>query len=99
VGVVVVILSTLWLWVKTLELAVSMAAVLFVVALLGASSWSPDTTSYRLIVFIGLVFLCFIFFIFDLLCKRFSSSPCIGSAILALFIKRGEILFLEMERH
>jgi hypothetical protein len=46
-----------------------------------------------------LVFLCFIFFIFDLLCKRFSSSPCIGSAILALFIKRGEILFLEMERH
>jgi hypothetical protein len=35
----------------------------------------------------------FFCFIFDLLCKRFSSPPCIGSAVAALFIKRGESLF------
>jgi hypothetical protein len=32
-------------------------------------------------------------FFFDLLCKRFSSSPCIGSAVTALFIKQDESLF------
>jgi hypothetical protein len=37
-----------------------------------------------------LVFRIFIFFIFDLLCKRFSLPSCIGSAVMALFIKRGE---------
>jgi hypothetical protein len=36
---------------------------------------------------------CFLLFIFDLLCKRIASSPCIGSAVVALFIKRGESLF------
>jgi hypothetical protein len=29
-------------------------------------------------------------------CKRFSSPPCIGSAVMVLFIKRGESLFREM---
>jgi hypothetical protein len=38
-------------------------------------------------------FPCFLFFIFDQLCKRFFSLPCIGLAVMALFIKRGESLF------
>jgi hypothetical protein len=42
-GVVVVILSALWLRVKTLDLVVSTAAALCVVTLLGASSWCPDS--------------------------------------------------------
>jgi hypothetical protein len=94
-GVGVVILPALRLRVKTLDLVVSTAAALSIVTLLGASSRSPDSTWYRFDVFGGkfLVFPCFIFFIFDLLCKRFSSSPCIGSAVVALFLKRGESLF------
>jgi hypothetical protein len=88
-----VILPVLRLRVKTLDLAVSTAAALCVVTLLGASSWSPDATWYRLFVFVDLVFLCFLFFIFDLLYKRFSSSPCIGLTVVALFIKQGENLF------
>jgi hypothetical protein len=40
-----------------------------------------------------LVFPYFLFLIFDPLCKRFSSSSCIDSAIVTLFIKRGESLF------
>jgi hypothetical protein len=60
---------------------------------LGASSWSPDINRYHSNLFVVLVFLCFIFFLFDLLCKRFSSPPYIGSAVVALFIKRGENLF------
>jgi hypothetical protein len=45
-------------------------------------------------------FLCFFLLIFDLLCKRFSSPPCIGSAVVALFIKRDESLFCEKDtRH
>jgi hypothetical protein len=94
-GVVMVILPALRLRVKTLDLAVSTAPPLCVVTLLGASSWSPDTTWYRTFVFVDLIFLCFLFFIFDLLCKRFSSSPCISLAVVALFIKRGENLFRE----
>jgi hypothetical protein len=43
-----------------------------------------------------LVFFVFLLLIFDLLCKRFSSPPCIGSAVVALFIKRGESLFQEI---
>jgi hypothetical protein len=40
------------------------------------------------------VYVLFIFiFFFDLLCKRFSSPPCIGSAVAALFIKLDESLF------
>jgi hypothetical protein len=52
-GVVVVILLVLWLRVKTLDLTVSAAAAVYVVTLLGASSWSPDTTWYRFNVFGG----------------------------------------------
>jgi hypothetical protein len=46
-------------------------------------------------------FPCFLLLIFDLLCKRFSSPPCIGSAVVALFIKRGESLFrlLQLTKH
>jgi hypothetical protein len=48
--------------VKTLDLAVTTAAALCVVTLLGASSWSPDTTWYRFNVFGQvLVFPCFLF--------------------------------------
>jgi hypothetical protein len=61
-GVVVVILSVLRLRVKTLDLAVSRAVALCVVILLGASSWSSDTTRYRFVVFIVLGFSCFFFF-------------------------------------
>jgi hypothetical protein len=38
-------------------------------------------------------FPCFLLLIFYVLCKRFSSPPCIGLAIVALFIKWGESLF------
>jgi hypothetical protein len=56
-GVVVVNLSMLWLRVKTLELAFSMAAALCVAALLGASLWSHlDTTQLFLFVFVVWVF-------------------------------------------
>jgi hypothetical protein len=80
--------------VKTLDLVVSTAAALCVVTLLGASSWSPDSmVSFQCLRCQVLVFRVFLFFIFDLLCKRFSSPPCIGSAVVALFIKRGESLF------
>jgi hypothetical protein len=51
-GFVVVILPVLWLRVKTLDLTVSAAAV-YVVTLLGASSWSPDITRYCFNVFGG----------------------------------------------
>jgi hypothetical protein len=39
----------------------------------------------------------FSFLYFDLLCKRFSSPPCIGLAAVALFIKQGESLFHEKD--
>jgi hypothetical protein len=65
----VVILTVLRLRVKTLDLTVSTAAALDVVTLLGASSWSPDFAWYRFNVFVGLVFPCFLFFIFDLLVR------------------------------
>jgi hypothetical protein len=38
-------------------------------------------------------FFCTFLFIFGLLCKRISSSLCIGSAVVTLFIKLGESLF------
>jgi hypothetical protein len=63
-GAVVVILTALRLRVKTLDLTVSTAAALGVVTLVGASSWSPDFAWYRFNVFVGLVFPCFLFFIF-----------------------------------
>jgi hypothetical protein len=88
-GVVVVILPALWLRVKTLDLAVSMAGALCVVTLLRALSRSPDTTRYRFSVFIVLVFCFFFFFMFDLLCTRFSSPPCIGSAVGCYIIYSG----------
>jgi hypothetical protein len=92
-GFVVVILPVLRLRVKTLDLTVSAAAV-YVVTLLRASSWSPDITQYRFNVFGGKFWFFRVFFlIFELLCKRFSSPPYIGSAVVALFIKRRKSLF------
>jgi hypothetical protein len=83
-GVIVVILSALRLRVKTLDLVISTVAALYVVTLLGASLWSPDSTvSFQCLRWQVLVFCVFLFFIFDLLCKRFSSPPCIGSAVVA----------------
>jgi hypothetical protein len=60
-GVVVVILSVLWLRVKTLDLTISAAAV-YVVTLLGASSWSPHLTRYRFNVFGGKFWFFYVFF-------------------------------------
>jgi hypothetical protein len=90
--------------VKNLHLALSMMAALCVVILLGASSWSPDTTWYHFNIFGGKFWFFHVFFfsIFGLLYKRFSSPPYIGLAIVALFIKRGKRLFqarLEVRHH
>jgi hypothetical protein len=52
-GVGVVILPTVRLRVKTLDLMFSTAAALSIVTLLGASSRSPDSTWYRFDVFGG----------------------------------------------
>jgi hypothetical protein len=82
-GVVEAILPMQRLRVKTLDLVVSTAATLCVVTLLGALSWSPDTTRVSLF-FVVLVFLCFSFFIFDLICKRFSSPSCIIGPLIAI---------------
>jgi hypothetical protein len=60
-GVIVVILPALWLRVKTLDLAVSMAATLCVVTLLRVPLWSPDTSRYRFSIFVVFGFLCFSF--------------------------------------
>jgi hypothetical protein len=80
-GVVVVILAMLRLRVKTLDL-------------LRALLWSPDPTRSHFVAFSGKFgFPYFLCFIFDLLCKRFSSPSCIGSAVVALFIKRDKNLF------
>jgi hypothetical protein len=94
-GVVVGIRPVLWLRVKTLDLTVSTMAADCVVTLLGASLWSPDSTRSVPMSSLVLVFLVLFCLSFDLLCKRFSSPPCIGSAVAALFIKRGECLFRE----
>jgi hypothetical protein len=75
--------------VKTLDLMVSMTATLCVVTLLRASSWSPDSTRFRFFIFVVLVFPCYLFFIFDLLCKRFFSPPCIGLAVGCYIIYSG----------
>jgi hypothetical protein len=40
----------------------------------------------------------FFLLIFDLLCKRFSLPPYIGSVVVALFIKHGESLFWGITR-
>jgi hypothetical protein len=89
-GVVVVILSVLRLWVKTLDLAASMAAALCVVTLLGALLWSRlDTTQLCFFVFVVLVIRVFLFFIFDLLYKSFFSPPCIGSIVGCYIIYSG----------
>jgi hypothetical protein len=62
----VAILPAIWLRVKTLDLSVSTAVAPCIVTLLGASSWSPDTTRFHFFVFVVLVFPCFSVFIFDL---------------------------------
>jgi hypothetical protein len=54
-GVVLVIIPTLRLRVKTLDLVVSTAAALCVVTFLGASSWSPESTRFCFFVFVVLV--------------------------------------------
>jgi hypothetical protein len=56
---------------------------------LGASSWSSISLDFGLVVGGKSWF----FFIFDLLCKRFSSSPCIGLAVCGFIYKSGETLF------
>jgi hypothetical protein len=71
-----------------------MAVAMCVVTLLRALLWSPDPTRSHFVAFSGKFgFPYFLCFIFDLLCKRFSLSPYIGSAVVALFIKWGKSLF------
>jgi hypothetical protein len=82
-GIVMVILYMLWLRVKTHDLAVSTAATLCVVTLLGASM--------SLVANFGF----FVFSIFNLLYKRFFSLSCIGSTVVTLFIKWNENRFRE----
>jgi hypothetical protein len=65
-----------------------------VVTLLGRRCGAPiilGLVSLFLVASFG--FSCSLLLIFDMLCKRFSSPPCIGLAVVVLFIKRGEILF------
>jgi hypothetical protein len=87
--------SVLWLRVKTPDFrGLDDGRTECVVTLLGASLWSSGFTSSCLIIFGGKFwFSVFFLLIFDLLCKRFSSPPCIGLAVVALFIKRGKSLF------
>jgi hypothetical protein len=61
-GVVMVILPVLWLRVKILDLMASAAAMVYVVTLLGALSWSPDITRYRFNVFGGKFWFFLVFF-------------------------------------
>jgi hypothetical protein len=58
--------------------------------------WFPQS---RFGVFDGKSWFSLFFFPYlDLLCKRVSSSPCFGSAVVALFIKLDESLFQEEVR-
>jgi hypothetical protein len=70
--------------VKTLDLAILTVAALCVVTLLGASLWSRDTTMFLFFGFCSFGFSVF-FFIFDLLCKRFSYPPCIIGPLVAIY--------------
>jgi hypothetical protein len=67
-GVVVVILPVLRLRVKTLDLTVSAAAAVYVVTLLGAPLWSPDSTRFRFNVFGGKFWFFRVFFSLSLIC-------------------------------
>jgi hypothetical protein len=67
-GIIVVILPTQWLRVKTLDLVVSMVAVLCIVFCIGASSWSPNITPYRFVVFCGKLWFFRVFFSLSLIC-------------------------------
>jgi hypothetical protein len=67
-GVVVVILPVLWLRVKTLDLTVSAAAAVYVVTLLGASLWSPDSTRFHFNVFGGKFWFFRVLFSLSLIC-------------------------------
>jgi hypothetical protein len=87
-GTVVVTIATLGLRVKIFDLAVSkMVACAFL------SSWGRHRgaqillglVSAALVASLALLVLCFL--IFYLLCKRFSSSPLIGSAICGFIYK------------
>jgi hypothetical protein len=90
----VVTFSALRLRVKTLDVEVSVPTTRCIVILLGLLSWSSDFVRFHFAVFGGKFwFSCTFLFIFDPLCKRISSSPCIGLVIVALFIQRGESQF------
>jgi hypothetical protein len=95
-SVVVVTFAMLGLRVKTVDIAISTPA-----ACASLPSWERrrgaliplDLVLVTSVASLGSS--CTFFIIFDLLCKRLSSSSCIGSTVCALFIKRSESLFRE----
>jgi hypothetical protein len=96
-GVVVAILSALRLRVKTLDLhGLDGGGAVRRYPLEGVVVEPRFHSVVSMFSVASFGFPCFFFLlIFDLLYKRFSSPPCIGSAVVALFIKKGESLFRE----
>jgi hypothetical protein len=93
-GAVVVTFSAPKLWVKTLDhCGLDGGGALRHYSLGGvvAELWFHSVPVRCLRSSFGLS--CLYFFYLDLLCKGVSPSPCIGSAVVALFIKRGKNLF------
>jgi hypothetical protein len=86
-GAVAATFTMLGLWVKTLDHLGLNVGGGCVVTLLRASLWSSDFSQTCVDVFGGKSwFSCTFLFIFDLLCKRISSSSCIGSAVVWLYL-------------
>jgi hypothetical protein len=86
-GIVAATFTALGLRVKTLDRLSLNVGGGCVVTLLRASLWSSDFSQTCVDVFDGKswFFLYFLIY-FDLLCKRISSSPCIGSAVVWLYL-------------
>jgi hypothetical protein len=86
-GAVAATFTALGLRVKTLDRLGLNVGGGCVVTLLRASLWSSDFSQTCVDVFGGKSWF-FLYFLvyFDLLCKRISSSPCIGSAVVWLYL-------------
>jgi hypothetical protein len=86
-GAVAATFTTLGLRVKTLDRLGLNVGGGCVITLLRASLWSSYFSQTCVDVFGGKSWF-FLYFLvyFDLLCKRISSSPCIGSAVVWLYL-------------
>jgi hypothetical protein len=86
-GTVAATYTALGLQVKTLDLLGLNVGGGCVATLLRALFWSSDFSQTFVDVFSGKSWF-FLYFLvyFDLLCKRISSSPCIGSAVVWLYL-------------